>query len=382
MGAGYSTYLQAECLNTPLNNNIDLFKTITSHVVFSSPDCSNQRESGFFGCQSSPLLSPPVPYTENIPENYIPVSETVVYGKLYGKTGNTNPVLLTALNGDPVYFNSTEFAPWTNVKYCPAPYNVYNRSGPAFENCHCYGSLQRKLNNNNTYQDRLYYDFIDSGVQVPHPDYTFKQCGTGCPTNNWLIFSQPATNFWTSIPEPFKITTHFEQSGSACPSSPSYGGNLYIPFCDNMPVRKSDGTLAGYYTGLAFSLVYGQCSVVFPVRPYLPPDPYSPVPPPNTPEVDPKKAMWSVEMSTYFRGTSVDPGYEIGSPLLSKIRFWLYSLAPGGPGQTRDWRFPFRILYQSSVYADYPTIIDCNVIGSGPYRITLNQTNVKVLITY
>jgi hypothetical protein len=242
--------------------------------------------------------------------------------------------------------------------------------------------MTRKLNNNNTYIDRLMYDWIDSGLEVPASDYGYKFCSEPCRTKNWLIMSHPATSLWTSIPEPFKITSHYEQSGSAVPSNAAYGGNLYIPFCDPMNVRAADGTLLGQYTGLSFVCIYGQASIVFPVIPYLPPDPYSPVPPPNTPTVDPKKAFYSYEIWSFFRGTSVDPNVPLGSPLISKIRFWLYSLAPGGPGQTRDWRYPFRIIYQSSVYADYPTNINCNIIGGATEQIIVNQTNIKGLITY
>lgn len=383
MGKGYSQYLQGDCLNTPLNNTMEFFKAVNLNLAFSSPNCSNQRVSGFFGCGSSPLLTPPKPYTYQIPPNYIPPSDTIVYGRMYGKSSDTDVKTLTFLDGSDVWFNSTEVAPWAPTAYCPFPYNVYNRSGPAFSQSSCYGSMVRKLANNNTYIDRLMYDWVDASLEVPWVDYNYKLCQEPCKTKNWLIMSQPATSLYTSIPEPFLITSHYEQSGSAVPSSSLYGGNLYIPFCDPMPVRSADGTPRGYYTGLSFLPIFGQASIVFPTQPYLPPDQWSPVPPPNTPKVNPRNAFFSIELWTFFRGTSLDPNFIVGSPLISKVRFYLYSLAPGGPGQSRDWRFPFRILFQDTVYADYATPIDCNIIGSGtPLRITLNQTNIKCLVTY
>lgn len=387
MGKGYSQYLRGDCLNTPENNNMALFKTVNAHLVFSSPECTNQRTSGFFACGSYPFLVPPVNYTEQIPQNYIPPGDTIVYGKLYGKSQDTTPITLKDLKGNDVYFNSTEIQPWLPVPYCPMPYNIYQRSGPAFTNCHCYGAMVRRLANNNNYENRANYEWVDAAMQLPYSGYAerFPVCGEGCTTTNWLIMSNPAMPMWTSNDNPLVITTHYEQSGYNCPSNASNGGNLYIPFCAPMNVREADGNLLGQYTGIGFSLIYGQGSIVFPTRPYLPPDEWSPVPPPNTPEVNPRRAFWSLEVSYFFRGTSVDPvNKPLGSPLIGKMRFYLYSLAPGGPGQSRDWRFPFRILFQQSIYGDFRTPIELNVLTSPVTTqvINVNMTNMKALVTY
>jgi len=383
MGQGYAEQVQADCLSVPENNSMNFFRNVNVNITFSSPECSNQRDSGFFACGSSPLLTPPKPYTQTFPQNYIATADSIVYGRLYGQSSGTDIKELTFYNGDPVYFSANDFAPWLPTTYCPFPYNRYTRSGPAFTMPHCYGTMRNKLKYDNSYFDRLNHEWIDAGVQVPYPDYNYKLCGKGCPTKNWLIMAHPATQLWTSNPEPFKIKNFYEESGYPVPNSALYGGNYFVPFCAPMNVRKADGTLAGQYYGLSYLTIFCPAVIVFPVNPYLPPDPYSPVPPPNTPKVNPNRAFYSLEVWTFLTGRSSQPNYPVGSPLLSKVRYWLYSLAPGGPGQTRDWRQPFRVIFQSTIYADYPTRIDCNIIGTTEkQRICINQTNMKVLTCY
>jgi hypothetical protein len=382
MGAGYSNYLKGDCLNTPEDNGMSFFKTVNTNIVFSSPNCNQQLNSGFFGCGSYPFLSPPSSYTEQIPQNYIPPSNSIMLGKNYGRSSNIDVVTLkTYTNNDDVYFNNTELNPWKPKKYCPAPYNINNRSGPAYTNCHAYGSMVRKLANQNSYTDRLYFDWLD-GFQLPYAGYNWKTCNEPCVLNNWLIMSHPATFMYTSIPQPFLINDHFEESGSPCPSDATNGGLNYIPFCAPMNVRKSDGTLIGQYTGLSFCTVFGMANLAIPVRPYLPPDEWSPVPPPNTPEVNPRRMFIKMEVWCFWRGTSVDPNYLLGSPLIQKQAYYFYSLAPGGAGQSRDWRFPFRLIFAQGVYGNFDVPITLNIVGGGTQNIVSNLSNMKALVSY
>lgn len=374
MGKGYSLPLAGQCINDGNDSGLYFMKTVNMHVVWSSPTCSAQTDGGFFACGSSPFFTPPKPYTEPYPINYVPPSGSTSYGFIYGISENV-PVTLTGLNGDPLYFSAGDLAPWLPKTYCPPPYNVYNRAGPAYTNCHCYGAMTRRPANNNNYANRANYDFID-GFEVPYADYNAKICGE-CKTKNWLIFSNPAQPLYTTVDEPFLISTHFEQSGSAAPSDSANGGNLYVPFCAPMNVRKEDGTIVGQYTGLAVSAVFGMASLAYGfANPYLPPNEWSPNPPPK-PKVDSHRAFYSLELSTYFRGTSTDSSYVVGSPLLSRQRYWLYS----GPN-TGNWRYPFRIMFQTTLYATNPTTIRLNVLGGTTQDLTLNNTNQKILVTY
>lgn len=375
MGKGLSYRLPGQCVNDGANSGLYFFKTVNMHMVWSSPTCSTQMESGFFACGSDPLLVPPKAGTEKYPPNFIPTSDSVVFGRPYGKSFTT-PTELTALNGDPVYFSQNDIAPWKPTTYCPPPLNRYSRAGPAYNNCHLYGAMNRRKANNNNYTNRADYNFID-GFEVPYADYKEKLCGTGCPTQNWLIFSNPAQPLFTTVNEPFTISTHFEQCGQPCPSDPNNGGNLYVPFCAPMRARKENGDVIGEYTGLAVSAVFGMCSLAYGfARPYLPPNEWDPSTPPK-PRVDSGRAFYSIEVSVYFTGNSTDPSYLLGSPLLGKYRYYLYS-AP----QNQKWKYPFRVLFQDTIYASNPMQIICNVINEGPLTFTLNASNQKVLVTY
>lgn len=380
MGKGYNTLIQGDCLNIPQDNSVPLFKTINCHLVWSSPQCSNQRNSGIFGCKAGSLV-PTIPYTEQIPLNYIPPSDAVVFGKVYGQ--NLNPTTLKTIGGEDIFFNYNDLTPWLPRKYCPVPYNIYDKSGPSFTNCHCFGGLIRKMADVNSYQNRLDFDFVDSNMKVPYPRWEKYGCGQKCETYNWLSYTHPASSLYTSIPEPFKITTHFEQSGSPVPSDATKGGNLYLPFCSPMNVRDTNGVVIGRYTGLSFGIIFGQANINMPVRPYLPYDEWTVEPDPTKyPEVDPHKVFYSCDVWVFMRGVTEPDKLPLGSPLLGKIRYYLYSKAPGAPGQIADWRFPFRILFQQGVYGDLPMDVSLNLVGGGTQGIKLNFTNQKILVTY
>lgn len=378
MGRGLSYKLRGQCINAGSDSGLYFFKTVNLNMVWSSPTCSAQTQGGFFACGSSPFFPPPNerPGTEGYPINYVG-NNGLVYGKSYGKS-QFDPIELTTLTGNPVYFNATDFAPWRPVNYCPPPLNRESRSGPAFKNCHVYGAMTRRLANNNNYTGRAEYEFVD-GFEVPYADYNIKLCGDGCPTKNWLIFSNPAQPLFSTVNQPFTILTHFEQSGEPAPSDPANGGNLYVPFCGNMNVRAEDGTVIGYYSGLSISAVFGMCSLAYGFAdPYRPPDEWSPLPPPK-PKADPARAWYSLEVSVYFRGvtTNPDPIGTLGSPLIGKFRYYLYSGLSTG-----NWRYPFRVLFQDTIYATNPMRVNCNIIGEAPQEIIINTTNQKALVSY
>jgi hypothetical protein len=386
MGKGFANRLSANCINKGLINDqpsgLNFLRTVNYHIVFSSPNCTQSMPGGFFSCGSSDLLTPPSPYTRPYPINYVAPSGSMTQAFAYGKSSSTEPTILRRLDGEQVYLTAADYAPLAPKPYCPAPYNIAKRAGPAFPIQSAFGSMQRRNPTLGNYPGRDNYDFLDASNTMPDVDRNVYLCETGdkrCDSNNWLIYSGQGNDavlpIYTNCANPFLITTHWEQSETAAPYSPL--GQDYLPFCDPIPARLLDGTIIGYYTGLCFSLIFGASVLAYgPFPQYLPSDPYSPLPPPKPP-VDSHKAFYSVEIATFFRGQTTNANYPLGSPLLAKQRYWLYS-----GFNTPNWRFPFKFMCADSIYASNPFIIQVGVIGDTDKELTLNFSNQKVLITY
>jgi hypothetical protein len=303
--------------------------------------------------------------------------------------GRDNPLVnLTTLNGTPVWFDTNEINPWRKKFYCPAPYNRYDRAGPAITTPHCYGSATRKPMTAPAYKNRQAYSFVDS-FELPHSEYKDLNeiCGPGCKIRNFLIFmggvgGSSADYIYCTQPEPFLVDTHFEQCGESPSTDTSKGGLMNIPFSAPMNARLADGKLIGSYKAFAFSIVFGNCALVAPINPYLPPDEWSTALPPR-PKVNPLNQFFSAQVSVYMVGESLDPDdIVLGSPLLTRYRYYFYS-KPGGDGQTLDWRYPFRVLGQQTIYGSEPVTLALNVLQQPTQeQIYLNFTNARLLVTY
>ena len=379
---GYAERINANCFNNGNNTGTNLLKTLSYHIVYSSPNCSTPIDGGFFACGSSNLLVPPVPYTQPYPINYVPPSGSCVLGQIYGTSSQTEPTTLTRLDGQPVWFTAGDMAPIDEKSYCPAPYNVAKRAGPAYPNCTAFGSLNRADPTDPIPTNRQYYEFLDAFLTVPDAERNINLCETGdkiCPTNNWLTVAGLGDDLllplFTSIMNPFVITTHFEQSGTAAPYNAL--GNGYIPFCANLNARLETGEIIGYYSGICFSLIFSPAAITYgPINQYLPQNNWNPAPPPRPP-VDSHRAFYTLEMSTYYKGHTLDGNFPIGSPLISKQRYYLY-VAP----ENTYYQYPFRILFAQGLQGSNPIKVTYNVIGTDPTTLDMNLTGQKVLITY
>lgn len=381
MGMGYSTRINGQCVNSGNNSGVEFLRTVSFNIAFSSMNCTSGVDGNFLACGSSPLFVPPVAGTEPYPQNYIPPSGTMPFAPVYGLSDGTVAKQLTRLNGDPVWFTAADVAPWQGKFYCPPPYAVGKVYGPSFKSCTCYGSMEKKDPTTGNYQQRESYNFVD-GFEVPDPDRMVKTCGQVCTTRNWLTMSGTGNDavvpIFSSVNQPFLIDTHYENCGETAPSNPNFGGDRFIPFCAPINCRLEDGTIIGQYTGICFSAVFGMANLAYGfANPYLPSDPFSPVPPPKPP-VDSHRFFCSLELSTYFTGITTNAQYPLGSPLLTKVRYWLYSSVSITP-----WRYPLKIMFSSSIYLTNPFLIRMNVIGDpNPLDLKMNLTNQKVYVSY
>lgn len=383
---GFSERVSAYCLQDGFINNqasgLNFLKTVNYHIVYSSPNCTQNMPSGFFACGSSDLLVPPVPFTRPYPVNFVAPSGSLCQAFAYGKSSSTDPTTLTRLDGQPVYLSAADYAPLAPKPYCSAPYNIAKREGPAFPIQTAFGSMNRRNPALGNYTGRKTYNFLDSSYSMPDPERNTYLCEVGdkrCPTYNWLTFAGQGNDavlpIYTSCPNPFLITSHYEQSGEATPYNAL--GQDYLPFCAPIPARLDDGTQIGYYSGLCYSILFGVNVLSYGAFPqYLPQDPYSPALPPKPP-VNSHYAFYSVEISTYFRGHTTNANYPLGSPLISKQRYWLYSGL-----NTPNWRYPFKFMCADTIYASNPFKIKFTVIGDGDKEMTLNFSNQKLLVTY
>lgn len=371
MGKSYSVRIRGDCVNVPQDNNMMLFKTVNCHIVCSSPNC-NPFESGLMGCKAS-NFSPMTPYTEVIPEGYV-FPNSLNMGRKYGGDTTDKSMQLKTPSGKYIYFNSSDYDKIKKRSYCPY-YRGYAQ-GPAVQSAHCFVDLQRKLNNVNTYENRLEYDFVDAYQTIP--EGADPVCGKGCKTNNWLGFVHPAASLYTSITEPFRISNFYEESGESPSTNSSLGGFNFIPFCSSITARDSDGTALGSYIGYTFVAIFGLNCSNFPCKRYLPEDPYDTAPT-NKRKINPRMAIYGLELWAFWVGAG-----GIGSPLISKHRFWFNSLAPGNMGQISNWMKPFAILFKTpGFYGGNSKIVNCRVLNQPDVKdIEINLTNLQGLITY
>jgi hypothetical protein len=372
MGKGYGQLIRADCFNTLERNSIPLFRTVQAHAVMSSFTCGQPTTSTVTGCNGNaffPLLTD----RQFIPVQYV-LGNSMLYATFYGK--NTDAVNLTDIEGKPVYMTRATANTLLPRELCPALYNRTKAQGPSIKNAHAFMPMVRKFNYDNEYIDRLNYDWVNSIKQLPEAPFNKTLCGEGCKIDDWLAFKHPATSLWTTIPEPFRITTHFEQSGSTVPNNPIHYANDYYPFCTNIPIKKADGTSYGNYTGYCTVMIFGECQHVFPVKPYLPIDPYE-TDYNNPKPIIPQAAMYSLEVLWFW----VSDNPLLGSPLLSKIRYYLYSKAPA---QVPNWTSPFQVMFsQSGIPTNYNFDVNLNVLREPcTDKITLNLSNLKILVTY
>jgi hypothetical protein len=386
MGRGYAIKTNGECVHFWERNNANFFKTINTHITFGSFTGCPNGNSGIYGCKGNRFFAN-TPGIEPIPPSMMPTG--VAKGPVYGKSKNTI-LLKTRSTQELVYFDSSS---WDLIKprqRCPIyPGQTSARldvQGPAFSNAHAICTLSRKMADQNNYVNRLDHNFVD-GYSLPYdPENKPKpKCGeedSGY-TNKWLIFTHPATNLYTSIPEPFKIKDYYEESGSVPSQNPNYGGINFMPFCQPLSVYNYDKSkYFGQYLGLTFVIIFGQNAHAFPVKRYLPDNYY--ITEPNPPKIDPTKALHGLELWAFWTASS--PG--LGSPLIGKIRFWFHSMAPGKEtdGEGRDWIEPFMINFSSttiSAASENVYVLDSRVINQNTITpLNLNLSGLQVFVTY
>lgn len=386
MGKGYSKRLNGECITQWLDNKIEFFRTINGHILMYSPSYTlTPRNGGTYGCGPNRFY-PNQPYIQEIPASYKYDTTSLVTAPLYGKSSDfAATTLRTYSTGEPVYFSQADYDKIKPRPYVPYqnPADIKYAQGPAVTCAHCFFSMERKLANENTYFGRYEHDFVDS---IGYPRYEKEEMpkcdeGKGGYSKNWLSFAHPATFLYTSVPEPFKIKNYYEESGSVASINGNYGGNNFMPFCSPLNATNFDGSKNfGQYKGMTFVTIFGQNAITYPIKKYMPEDPYSTSPTP--PKIDPTRAMYSIEIWTFWASNSP----QLGSPLIGKVRFWFYSLAPYSQGtQTANWTQPFRILFASPGYnaASYSYRINCRVLGVNSVKpIVIDLSGLQAVVLY
>jgi len=390
MGRGYNNSITGQCINTILNNNIRILRTCTTHVAFSSPT-GNNYNSGVFTCGQNKSYfdgTPFTPYygTQQIPDFYTPPSAAIKRASYtYGQTSNA--VQLVTYLGDPVYFCEADLEPW-RPRAMYVPNNIYNlfAQGPALQSSHAWDVLQRKQNNNNTYIDRKDYDFVNGYLIKPTTSTTTTEAPPAtstttpepekfCELDNWLIYGHPATPLWTNLSEPFVATQYYEQSGEFPPRQSALGGQNFMPFCSPVPARDYDGNILGNYIGYSFSFKFGQATMAFPVRPYLPTDPDSPFLPP--PFVNPRQAFYSMEVDVFLTSDNDD----LASPLLNRKRYWLYVKDGLSGSGALVWEPYFGMLLGPMNSMWYFDVVFNYINNSGSETIKFNLSDMNVLVS-
>lgn len=389
MGQGLSNRIRGNCLNFDPNQKRAkaLYRTVTAHAVLSSSPCGQPRISMITGCNGNSFY-PNDPYKQFIPPQYI-TSNSVVNGLPYGSEQQT--VNLTDTKNNPIFFFPNDVTSIVSRNLCPPPYNRTFAAGPAVSNAHLFASLPRKFAPNNNYLNRENYEFVDSNITIPTDKS--KICGKGCETNNWLINigGRDATTknggadfIYSNLNEPFKINTHFEDSGQRPPQSCVYGCSNLFPFCTPFNARIEDPEnpgnyiLRGQYYGYTTSMIFSPAVHVFPQKPYLVEDPYNNNPQ-NKPLINPKNVMYSIEVSVFLAGSNAD----LGSPLLTRIRYWFIQSV----FQIKNYYEPFQILFkQPGFNYDYYIDLNANIVNPDktitPITIPINFSNLQVLVTF
>jgi len=390
MGKGYSIRINGECITQHFDNKLEFFKTINAHVVMYSPPYStNPRNGGAYGCKSNQFY-PAQPYIEQIPASYKYSSSSLVRAGAYGKSSAYEFMdLRTRSTGESVYFTQANFDKIKPRPYVPYqnPIDIKYAQGPAVSCAHAFLALKRKMANQNVYDGRLNHDFVDS-IYYPRNeqdlntiDMPFCDAEKGGLSKNWLSFVHPANFLFTSVPEPFKIFNYYEDCGLSASTNSNYGGFNFMPFCSPLSTTNFDGTKDfGQYKGFTFVILFGQNAINFPIKKYMPENPMSTSPTP--PKIDPTRAMYGCEIWTFLATDNAS----LGSPLIGRVRYWLYSLAPFKfEEQFTNWREPFRILFAGPSYnaPSYSFNINVRVLNNlSVQNIVIDLSGLQVLVTY
>lgn len=367
-----------------------LFRTITAHVCFSSPT-GNSYKSGVFACGQNKSYfdgTPWTPYygTQIIPDMYTPPSGSIFRSNtIYGNTENA--VGLKTFDNQPVYFCEDDLVNWRErpMYYPNNLYQLYAQ-GPAVQSAHAWDRLIRKPNYNNNYIDRKDYDFVNAAQPLipTTTSTTTPEPGPGttttpapepppCKINDWLVYMHPATPLWTNLSEPFIANEIYETSGSVPPRETNLGGKNFMPFCNPLNVRDTDGNVLGQYIGYTFSFIFGQANMTFPVKPYLPPDPNSPLP--NPPMVNPRQAFYSCEVLVYL----VSDNDNLASPCIGRKRFWMYSNAGLSGGY--QWFQPYFDMLLGPMNSMWQFDVIFNYINNaGSETIKFNLSDMNILV--
>lgn len=370
MAAGaYAKGLSGDCVVKPLNldgsvRNCIPFRELCVHTYMSSPANAlggNGYDDGLYGCGKAYDFSQQG--TRIIPPWNLSNTSSRPYGINYGKS--TEEITFEASDGSPVYFDSVEFYPW--MKRAVAPQRRWYAQGPSMNSTHLVKEIRRRnkgtsLLNNNNYQNRYGFEFIDSSTPFANGA-------------DWMGPLHPAGYFWTNkgINQPFMAVDFFEQSGSL-PATASHSQGI-LPFCDPMNVRNEFGVLIGQYTGLTCIHYFSSSFIHQPVQnqdpcreplTFLPNDYYQ-----TTPNVDgsynkvlPTNQFMQLETHWFMVGVNrVDHEGSglpnLWSPRIASIRHWFYNKPTNLNGNPcneyiyisfgffqEDWRFnaTFRLL--------------------------------------
>lgn len=382
MAKGWNNGIVGTCVNTLLNNNVRLHRTVTSHVVMNSPTGVG-FDSGTFACGRN------APFTAELGTRIIPDMYTFPNGSVFRAQGyygqTSSPVQLVTYGDDPVFFCEDDLVWWRKRDlYQPNLYRMY-ASGPALQSSHAWQALQRKPAYANTYLDRFNYSFLDaaSPIKPTTTSTTTPEPGPGttttpapepppCQLNDWMVFQHPASPLWTNLTEPFVATKWYEQSGQMPVRASQLGGENFMPFCNPLPARRQDGEVLGSYVGYGFSLMFGQNTNAFPVRPYLPRDPNSPLP--NPPFVQPTNAFYGVEMLVYI----ISDTDALASPCIGRKRWWMYSNAGQSGGFT--WFDPYFAILFGSMNSMWMFDVVFPYYQGGSESIKFNLSDLTVLV--
>lgn len=383
MGRGWNQGIVGDCLFTLDNNNVRLHRTITLHLTMSSPT-GQGFQAGVFACGTNAPFTTALG-TRIIPDQYIyPNGSTFRAPGQYNQSSST--ASLVTYDSQPVYFCEADLEFWRQRPlYQPNIYMMY-ASGPAVQATHSWARLRRKRADRNTYIGRYEYDWMDaaSPIRPTTTSTTTPEPGPGttttpapepppCEIRDWLIMQHPASPLWTSVEEPFTCSEIYETNGTFPPRESALGGENFVPFCDPLPVRSADGTVLGSYVGYCFVHMFGQATMSFPVQPYLPRDPNSPLP--NPPYVNPRQAFYSLETLVYLASDNE----LLASPRIARKRWWLYSSA--GQSGGFNWHTPYFTMALGSMNSMWQFDVLFPYYYGGQEAIKFNLSDTNVLVT-
>ena len=365
--ASWATYLNGECLSEPFRI-CSPFRSLNVHTLVGNPGpLMFPNGAGFYSCGKYRTWNPAgtgyiQPPTVVFEKTY---SKAVVYGKSPAQP--TDVVNLKHINGDDLYFNSTELDAWGERQMkllSPNDPITYKASGPAINKAHFVTPLKRRLRrpttpNNNSYAGRYSFEFTKAAESI------YGQ-------TDWLGALHPAGYFWCNKDiggenedtfEPFKAAKFYEDTQQS--PRPTSTNNLWLlPFCNPITARDANGTALGNYIGytviyyLSFAFVhYGDTKLSktglrngAPTNVFLPGNYHAePDAEGNLPKIVHRNQLMSLQAVWFMVGTG-----GIGSPKIADNRYWHYNfgeLDPCNPyfywygGQTGPNTWPFKVQF-------------------------------------